>query len=414
MTSYEAESDWNNSTPENEDGNDKNRYEEAIRKAQQAQDLVNKTKSAVNTAKKIGSTIDKAKTAIQASRAAVVLANPWVLAIIAAIIGLLLIYIFFFSDTSSDDDTISPPPPAPATASGGTATPQVPGFTFNITVDPPCAPIEPGFDSCVQNGQDITYTVSYTYDPSVGKIPLTNLVIVDSVPPSAHFVSTTGVQGADSTPTLLTFPLEDPVNQKSFTIVLHPMAEDVSLTNSISVKTISKTGSSASPSPQEFKDLITDQGRNVSVLGDKSSFISTITKNSSGLALAGKDDYLSKIYDAGVQYSVNPLILTVIWGVEFGFDPAADYPFGCLNQADLGFSENVTCAAGSFNQLMAKFETQNIAGSLEIPSTTGNTCIYTDPFDYAYELYTPVCHANDGNDPSRSNFVTFYQKLKGL
>lgn len=411
---YEADSDWN-SAPQREDNEDENRYAEAIKKARQAQDLVNKTKSAVNTAKKIGSTIDKAKTAIQASRAAVVLANPWVLAIIAAIIGLILIYFFFFSDTSSNDDATSPPPPPSVSTNGGTATPLVPGFTFNITVDPPCSPIEPGFDSCVQNGQDITYTVSYTYDVSVGKVPLINLVIVDSVPLSAHYVSTTGVQGADSVPTLLTFPLEDPVNQKSFTIVLHPMADDVSLTNSISVKPISKTGSSSSsPSPQEFKDLITGQGRNVAILGDKNSFISTVIKNSSGLSLSGKEDYLSKIYDAGVQYTVNPLILTVIWGVEFGFDPSADYPFGCLNQSDQGFTENVTCAAGSLNQLMAKFETQNIAGSLEIPSSTGNTCIYTDAFDYAYELYTPVCHANDGNDSSRSNFTAFYQKLKGL
>jgi hypothetical protein len=115
-----------------------------------------------------------------------------------------------------------------------------------------------------------------------------------------------------------------------------------------------------------------------------------------------------------MQYNVNPLIIASIWGTESGFDPAATYPFGCLNPSDAGFTENVTCAAGSLNQLMGTFETHNANGSLEIPSSIGNTCIYTDAFVYAYEMYAPVCHVNDHNDPARGNFTSFYKKFKGI
>lgn len=369
--------------------------------ANKARDVANKARGIANNAKRITDAAQKARAAAQAVQAAAAAANPWVIAIILAVVGVILIYIFFFSHGSALEDNNSDT--ATTTAPGGGTIPPkgIPGLSITMTGP-----------QVVNNGEDIEYTISYTYDVSLGKVPLESILLFDTVPQNASFVSTSGVQAADSTPTLVTWSLQDPANQKPFNIVLHPTVEDSYVQNTVSAKITA--GAGGSPSPQEFKDLITGQGRNTAVLGDKNMFISTVITNSSGLPLSGKESYLSQIYDAGIQYGVNPLILTVIWGVEFGFDPTPDYPFGCLNPADKGFTENSTCAAGSLNQLMSKFETQNIGGSLEIPSTTGNTCIYSDAFDYAYEMYTPVCHANDGNDPARTNFITFYRKLKGI
>lgn len=370
-----------------------------------AKNVVNTTRNVAGNAKKIYNTAQKARAAIQTIQAVAAAINPWVLVIILVIFGIIIIYIFFFSSGSSVNDTDNGTTSAPSTNGKGTIPiVSIPGLTITLTGR-----------GAVNNGEDIEYTVAYTYDAAIGKIPIENIVLFDKIPDNAKFVSTDGVQAKDSTPTLVSWPLEEPTNQKPFKIVLHPATDDIYVNNVISAKlatNISTGGSTGSAS--DFLSLTAGQGRNVNTLGNRATFISTIVANSNGLPLAGKESYLGQLYDAGTQYNVNPLILTVIWGVEQGFDPNTTYPFGCLNPSDAGFTENVTCAAGSLDKLMVDFETHNAGGSLEIPSTTGNTCIYTDAFNYAYELYTPVCHANDGNDPARTNFMTFYKKLKGI
>lgn len=335
---------------------------------------------------------------------------PWVIVAIVVVVVIILIFFFFFKGTlsSGDDDTnqtaTSQAPPAGNTDQ----TNKIPGLTLTLT-----GPIS------VNNGQDIEYMVSYTYDVSVGKIPVEKIILFDKIPDTARFVSTDGVQTTDSTSTLVSWSLEEPSNQKPFKLILHPTVENVYINNILAAKLAPGAGSgsgtgSATGDPPEFLALVVGQGRNTGVLGDKASFISTIISNSSGLPLTGKETYLGAIYDAGIQYGVNPLIIASIWGTESGFDTAATYPFGCLNPSDAGFTENVTCAAGSLNQLMGTFETHNTGGSLEIPSSIGNTCIYTDAFVYAYEMYAPICHVNDHNDPARGNFTRFYKKFKGI
>ncbi len=393
----EAALQWQgqNAGQENEDRQGKNNPIDT------GKNVINGVNNAAKKGKKAYDTLKKAKTAIQAARTTAMLANPWVWVVVGVIVIVLIfiIIMFHFSGSSESEDDNSGMAPTTTGPGGPVSAITIPGLTISLS-----GPTE------INNGQDIEYTVSYTYDVSVGKTPIENVALVDAIPINAIFVSTDGIQAADSTSKIVTWSLKDPVNQKPFKIILHPIEDDIYVTNSVSARLAAGSGSS----PQEFRDLIMGQGRNMAVLGNKNSFISTIMTNSSGLPLSGKESYLAQIYDAGAQYNINPLILTSIWGVENGFDPTPDYPFGCLSPIDKGFTENSTCAAGSLNQLMAKFETQSIGGSLEIPSTTGNTCIYSDAFDYAYEMYTPVCHANDGNDPARANFISFYKKFKGI
>ncbi len=352
----------------------------------------------VGNAKKIFDTAKKVRTAASAL-------NPWMLLAVIVAVFLFFIYMYFFSGHTSIEDTDTQSTALPSTTGGGKLPAiTIPGLT--ITLSGP---------TTVNNGEDIEYTVSYTYDSSVGKVPVENIVLFDKIPDNAKFVKTDGVQASDSTSTLVTWSLEEPSNQKPFKIILHPAADDIYVNNVVSARLAVGSGTgSATGDPPEFLALVVGQGRNIGVLGDRATFITTVIANSSGLPLAGKETYLGQIYDAGTQYNVNPLILASIWGTESGFDPSATYPFGCLNPSDAGFAENVTCAAGSLNQLMGTFESHNTGGSLEIPSSMGNTCIYTDAFVYAYEMYAPICHVNDHNDPARGNFTSFYKKFKGI
>ena len=356
-----------------------------------------KSRSVVDDLKEVKKVYDKLSSIAQP------ISGPKLALILCAIF--IAIIIIYFLDPSGggmssggDDSTTK------ETSTNSQTTPTIPGLTIKLT-----GPPESG------NGRDIVYEVTVDYDPAIAKTPIENIVLVDVIPNTATFVSTDGVQAADSTPTTVTWSLKDPANQKLFHVTLHPKSDDVYVINSVTARLLgSSSGNGSSSDPQAFLDLLAGQGRNTAVLGDRTKFITTIIANSSGLSLGGKESNLGEIYDTGIKYNVNPLILASIWGVESGFDPGGVYPFGCLNPQDAGFFENVSCAAGSLNQLMSTFETHNTAGSLEIPSTTGNTCIYTDPFIYAYEMYTPVCHASDSNDAARTNFVSFYNKVKGL
>ena len=369
----------------------------------------NTAKSTFNTAKRTAEVAQKTaqtvQKAAQAARTAALLANPWVLGAIAIALAILLIYLLFFHNGGGDDVSLDDSQATSSTAPGGVpgSVPSIPGVTVRLT----------GPDQS-QNGADITYEVSVVYDPSLAKVPLENVILFDTIPNNATFVGTDGVQAADSTSSVVTWSLKDPANQKIFHITLRPITNDTYIINTVQAKIAGGGGTGQSKDSDEFLALFTGQGRNLSVLGGRTNFINTIILNASGLSLTGKESYLGSIYDAGIKYNVNPLILAGIWGTESGFDPAATYPFGCLNSTDAGFTENVTCAAGSLNQLMSSFEARSATGSLEIPSTIGNTCIYTDPFIYAYEMYAPICHAEDGNWAARGNLISFYKKFQGI
>lgn len=393
-----------------EEGDEQNRQSSAGQAAGDTKSAVNTGKNTFNTAKRTAEVAQKtaqvAQKAAQAARAAAILANPWVLGAIAIAIAILLIYLLFFhnADVDVDTDVIQNQTTSTSGTPGAPGAPlSVPGVT--ITLKGP---------STSKNGEDIVYEVVVAYDPAVAKVPIENIVLYDTIPIGATFVGTDGVQAADSTPSVVTWSLKDPTNQKLFHITLRPTASDTYIINTVNARIAAGAGGGTSTDSEEFLNLFTGQGRNTASLGGRSNFISTIIANSSGLSLAGKESYLGSIYDAGIKYNVNPLIIAGIWGTESGFNPSATYPFGCLNPADAGFTENVTCAAGSLNQLMSSYESRSATGSLEIPSTIGNTCIYTDPFIYAYEMYAPICHAEDGNWAARGNLISFYKKFQGI
>ena len=370
---------------------------------------VNAGKSAFNTAKRTAEVTQKTAQTVQkvaqAARTVALLANPWVLGAIAIAIAILLIYLLFFHNSDADIDTET----IESQATSSTGIPGAPNSSISI----PGVTITLKGPPASGNGEDITYDVVVFYDPAVAKVPIENIVLYDTIPPGATFVGTDGVQAPDSTPSVVTWSLKDPANQKLFHITLHPTANDTYIINTVNARIAAGAGGGSSTDSDEFLSLFTGQGRNTAVLGGRSNFISTIIANASGLPLAGKESYLGSIYDAGIKYNVNPLIIAGIWGTESGFNPGSTYPFGCLNPSDAGFTENVTCAAGSLNQLMSSYESRG-AGSLEIPSTIGNTCIYADPFIYAYEMYAPICHADDGNWAARGNLISFYKKFQGI
>lgn len=351
----------------------------------------------------IRQTFRSVKTVVRVVRMAT---NP---AVIWALVGVfisIIIYMLFFSGAGAlpgGGGSSSNQPPTTGTTNP--KTPPIPGLTLSLT--------GPNTANFIVD-KELGYTVSISYDKTIANTPpIENITVYLDVPANSSFVRASGNNTQNGG--TISWSLSDTQNQSSLTFVLSPLGDDITIPVKVYAK-VSGGGSAGGSSPQAFRDLIAGQGKNTAVLGDKAQFVSTILANSSGLPISGKDQYLSQIYDTAIHYNVNPLLLTVIWGIESTFDTTGSvtpYPFGCIVQGDEGFDENVKCAAGSLNVWMKAFETNNVGGSLEIPSDTGNTCIYTDAFDYAYEWYTPVCHYYDGNDPERVTFINFYAKLKG-
>jgi hypothetical protein len=159
----------------------------------------------------------------------------------------------------------------------------------------------------------------------------------------------------------------------------------------------------------DFNTLMSGQGRCTNVLGDENAFITAVTKNSGGqFNFAGRQSELQAIYQKAVSEKVNPLILVTIWGVESSFGTVDGENFNC-GDFHSAFNVSLTCAVDTLNHYMTYFEQQKTK-----PVAISAGCTYNDPFIYAYEWYTPVCHTSDGNGPSRNNFVLYYKKLFGI
>ncbi len=340
------------------------------------------------------------------------LAGPTLFTGLGIFIFIVIIVFFFFQDTDVGKALTGSSEDSPPSQEGGTnpttpSVPSIPGLTIIVTAQ-----------ESVQNGQDIEYKVEIRYDPATATTPIERIELYDTLPPGVVFAGTSGNKGINSTDKEITWPLSDPANSGGFTFMLHPYLEDVIIINSVFARIIGGSSGSGGTSPSgELGALVAGQGRNTMPLGDRRSFISTILSRAGGLSLVDKEAYLEQIFDAGQQYRVNPIMLLNIWGTENGFRTDFEHYFGCAVYAPnppVGFAEGLDCAADALDSLMSQFEKGSTGGSLEIPSTTGNTCIYTDAFDYAYEYYAPVCHSNDGNEPAHVNFISFYKKFMGL
>jgi hypothetical protein len=186
-----------------------------------------------------------------------------------------------------------------------------------------------------------------------------------------------------------------------------------------STTTTTSTNTPSNPHASTFLQLIAGQGRNIGVLGNEDSFVSTVMKNGSqrfGGDVSSQD--IHNVYTAAVGKNVNPLIVLTIWGVEQSF--GKDLSFGCISKPR-DFPTQLSCSTNSLNNLMALFEEQEKKGNVPYtvtakdPNSDGtNTCTFTDAFEYAYERYTPVCLMEHGNDNARKNFVTIYKELLGV
>lgn len=185
----------------------------------------------------------------------------------------------------------------------------------------------------------------------------------------------------------------------------------------------STPGSTGSPPPgaADFEAIVSGQGRNTSLLGDRASFIATVTKNGTNRLKGDYSAELGQIYDAGIAKHVNPLLMVVMWGVEQSFTHGL--AFGCFDGKGTDFQSQLSCAAGTLDFWMTNFEMKKAAGPLPIviPDESQNrNCSYTDEFVYAYEWYTPVCHADKGkeedltiNANARKNFAIIMRELLG-
>lgn len=165
--------------------------------------LLIQQKETAEVAQKTAQTVQKVA---QAARTVALLANPWVLGAIAIAIARTPIYLLFHnSDADIDTETIE----SQATSSTGipgapNSSISIPGVTITLKGPPASG-----------NGEDITYDVVVFYDPAVAKVPIENIVLYDTIPPGATFVGTDGVQAPDSTPSVVTWSLKDPANQKT-------------------------------------------------------------------------------------------------------------------------------------------------------------------------------------------------------
>jgi len=362
-------------------------------------------KSPIDELKDVKKYVDNIRSTIKYARLAT---SPVLLGPVIGIALVLIIMIFFDSGTAGG-----------LTGGGGGG---------NNTTKPgtnPSTPIIPGFDIDIEGPPEkendiiLDYTVTITHDPSVAP-PIENIEVYDTLPAGAELVETSGfVVDKNASPHV--WPLSNTANQKIFTIRIRPNTTDANFYYTVSARVIGggTGGGGSTETEKTFGMLVAGQGRNVTSLGDKSSFISTVIKNGAGRAdFAARRTYLEQIYDAAVKYTVNPVLLLSMWGTEngFGTDPSNVF-FGCgvyAKPPPSGFAEGVDCAADTVDYWMRDFESKFTGNPVNIPSKNGNTCDYTDAFVYAYEWYAPLCHASDRNEPARVNFSEFYKMFMGI
>lgn len=326
-------------------------------------------------------------------------ANPEVVIIAAIIIGVILMFfMFFMGGGGGRGGQLAYPSPSPTPPGGYT---PIPKLTLNKTGP-----------NHVDNGRDIEYSIDATYTGNQ------ELILTDIIPQNASFVSATGIY--QSGPGNVVWKLKDnpfPTStdgstKYTFKITLHPTSNDIVVTNKAYAEPVATP---PNPNANDFESIMTGQGRNTNVLGDRNSFISTIINKSSGhFDVQGKQDYIGSIYDAALSKNINPLAVFVMWGVEESFQSQGT-EYNCPKYGN-GFNNQLKCAVETLDFWMKDFDNakKRDDGGVVIPKIGGGECVYYDPFVYAYEWYTPNCHAHDHNEDARPNFYSFYKTILGL
>ena len=288
-----------------------------------------------------------------------------------------------------------------------------------------------GPDSAI-NGAELDYQINLAFAGTA-----TDIIIKDPLPAGTEFISSGQKSTCDNgacnqASRTVIWNLKDIVPLQggilsnvstALSLKLKATADDSTLVNQAQGEVIGAGALPVNPpggggpnnppntSSNDFDTLMAGQGRNTGILGDRASFIAAVLKNGSGLAggfSSGQySDQLGQIYDSAVSKNVNPLIITTIWGVEASFE-LNNTEFGCMPFGS-GFAKQMSCSVNTINNLMAEFDDLKSKG----PVYLAGCPTFTDGFLYAYEYYTPVCHASDGNDASHKNFVTIFKQLYG-
>jgi hypothetical protein len=172
------------------------------------------------------------KTVIRIARLA---SNPVVIWTLVGIFIAIVIYMLFFSSagalpfgggSSSSQQT-------PTAGTGTPKTPPIPGLTLILTGP-----------NAVDNGTNIEYSVSVSYDKTLTTTPIENITVYLDVPINSTFVRTTGSDLRNGN--IISWPLSDTQNQSSFAFVLNPSINDVTLPVKVYAKTNGGSGSTAS------------------------------------------------------------------------------------------------------------------------------------------------------------------------
>lgn len=280
-------------------------------------------------------------------------------------------------------------------------------------------------------GDTLTYTISVEYAGAYNDI-----TVVDTIPAGTTFMSSNNKVSCDNGPcnaaskSVIWKAQENNISSPvatTYTVVLRATVDNkwiVNIANGTAVAAATGDTGGGDPTSNDFVKLMTGQGRNVTVLGDENNFVSTIMKNTKGkLNVAGKEAQLRQLYRAAIQNNINPVILFAMWGVETGWSTTGR-SFGCgvTSGVGSGFATQLACIVKAerpgLNGLMLEFtkrQKEAGGGPIKHPDSryAGNCPAFTDPFIYAYELYTPVCAINDGNSNARANFVNYYKTAIG-
>lgn len=264
----------------------------------------------------------------------------------------------------------------------------------------------------------ISYTIKVTYKyTGTAKVEVS-----DTIPSNTEFVE------ASENPTMaasLVKWLIDSIStnqSKEFNLKLRATRPDTIVENTAQAKILSVTTPTPIPAPTgisatDFDSLMQGHGR-LNSFGGEDNFITKVVGNGNTFRLLDKESYLRQIYKASRAKQLNPLIVLVIWGVEQGFGLRQPY-LGCLGSgATASFDTQLNCAVNTLDRWMNHFDRiKDGSGIASIDKVdrggrpTGEKCFYNDPFLYAYEMYTPVCHFEHGNEHARRNFVRYYNQL---
>jgi len=204
------------------------------------------------------------------ARAAV--SNPWGIAIIIIIL-LLLVLLYMFFPGAKTGKSLEPEPELPG-SDGGISEPLVEGLAISKIGD-----------SQIEFGQNITYSITVSYDESAGSTPIEKIVIVDKLPSNVDFVSATGTfTQAGGT---IEWPLITGTTSYNFTLVVKPTIDNVEISNTVFGRSLVASSKLLDSSATNLEAIFNDAA---SVANVPAALLKAIAKTESGVLGYSSDE----------------------------------------------------------------------------------------------------------------------------